>query len=190
MPLYGAEETLAALERGDSTAVLAMLDPEVSIYEAGHAETFEEYRSGHLASDIEFARSVERARWQAFPLGLSMVGEMVEGVIAAGAGIKTHDGSAVAGCGAYSNALAGILAGWGSAVSDCVASTNGDGVIVGGASTVIGCAVYVNAGDGIVVEESCLIANCTATGNEAGIRCGGGSVVRSCAGDGYAGAGQ
>lgn len=47
-------------------------------------------RAGHyskvLFAEEEFARSVERARWQAFPLGLSMVGEMIEGVIAAGSG--------------------------------------------------------------------------------------------------------
>lgn len=46
-------------------------------------------RAGHYAkvlfAEEEFARSVERARWQAFPLGLSMVGEMIEGVLAAGA---------------------------------------------------------------------------------------------------------
>lgn len=49
-------------------------------------------RAGHYAkvlfAEEEFARSVERARWQAFPLGLSMVGEMIEGVIASGAGAQ------------------------------------------------------------------------------------------------------
>ena len=49
-------------------------------------------RAGHYAkvlfAEEEFARSVERARWQAFPLGLSMVGEMIEGVIASGAGMR------------------------------------------------------------------------------------------------------
>lgn len=47
-------------------------------------------RAGHYAkvlfAEEEFARSVERARWQAFPLGLAMVGEMIEGVLASGAG--------------------------------------------------------------------------------------------------------
>lgn len=46
-------------------------------------------RAGHyskvLFAEEGFARSVERARWQAFPLGLSMIGEMIEGVIASGA---------------------------------------------------------------------------------------------------------
>ena len=42
-------------------------------------------RAGHYAkvlfAEEGFAQSVEHARWQAFPLGLSMVGEMVEGVL-------------------------------------------------------------------------------------------------------------
>ncbi|MBI5318518.1 hypothetical protein [Bradyrhizobium sp.] len=52
-------------------------------------------RAGHYAKVLfdeeEFAQSVERARWQAFPLGLSMVGEMIEGVIAAGAGTRRRE---------------------------------------------------------------------------------------------------
>jgi hypothetical protein len=47
-------------------------------------------RAGHYAkvlfAEEGFAQSVERARWQAFPLGLAMVGEMIEGVLASGAG--------------------------------------------------------------------------------------------------------
>jgi hypothetical protein len=43
-------------------------------------------RAGHYAkvlfAEEGFAQSVEHARWQAFPLGLSMVGEMIEGVLA------------------------------------------------------------------------------------------------------------
>ena len=49
-------------------------------------------RAGHYAkvlfAEKEFAESVEHARWQAFPLGLSMVGEMVEGVLASQAGMQ------------------------------------------------------------------------------------------------------
>ena len=52
-------------------------------------------RAGHYAkvlfAEEEFARSVERARWQAFPLGLAMVGEMIEGVIASGAGTRRRE---------------------------------------------------------------------------------------------------
>ena len=43
-------------------------------------------RAGHYAkvlfAEEGFAQSVEHARWQAFPLGLSMVGEMIKGVLA------------------------------------------------------------------------------------------------------------
>lgn len=48
----------AALSAGDSTGALAYLHDDLIVYEAGHAETLEEYRSGHLASDIAFSRSV------------------------------------------------------------------------------------------------------------------------------------
>lgn len=51
-------------------------------------------RAGHYAkvlfAEKEFAESVERARWQAYPLGLSMVGEMVEGVLASQGGSDTR----------------------------------------------------------------------------------------------------
>lgn len=47
-------------------------------------------RAGHYAkvlfAEEGFARSVEHSRWQAFPLGLSMVGETVEGVLRPHAG--------------------------------------------------------------------------------------------------------
>lgn len=42
-------------------------------------------RAGHYAkvlfSEDEFARALDWSRWSAFPLGLAMVGEMVEGVL-------------------------------------------------------------------------------------------------------------
>ena len=47
-------------------------------------------RAGHYAkvmfAEQGFADAVERSRWRAFPLGLAMVGEMVEGVLASQAG--------------------------------------------------------------------------------------------------------
>ncbi len=47
-------------------------------------------RAGHYAkvlfAEEGFAKSVEHSRWQAFPLGLSMVGEVVEGVLRPHAG--------------------------------------------------------------------------------------------------------
>jgi hypothetical protein len=48
-------------------------------------------RAGHYAkvlfAEQGFAKSVEHSRWQAYPLGLSMVGEMVEGVLRPHAGV-------------------------------------------------------------------------------------------------------
>ena len=49
-----------ALASGDSLAALALLHEDVVIYEGGHAETRDEYRSGHLRSDIAFASAVKR----------------------------------------------------------------------------------------------------------------------------------
>jgi ketosteroid isomerase-like protein len=49
-----------ALATGDSTGALALLHDDVIIYEAGHAETREQYRSGHLRSDIAFSSAVAR----------------------------------------------------------------------------------------------------------------------------------
>ena len=52
-------------------------------------------RAGHYAkvlfAEEGFAHSVELARWQAYPLGLSMVGEMVEGVLAPQAGMERRE---------------------------------------------------------------------------------------------------
>lgn len=52
-------------------------------------------RAGHYAkvlfAEEGFAQSVERARWQAFPLGLSMVGEMVEGALASQLGLPRRE---------------------------------------------------------------------------------------------------
>lgn len=49
-----------ALATGDSLTALSLLHPDVVIYEGGHAETLEQYRSGHLRSDIAFASAVKR----------------------------------------------------------------------------------------------------------------------------------
>jgi hypothetical protein len=52
-------------------------------------------RAGHYAkvlfAEKDFAEAVERARWQAFPLGLSMVGEMVEGALASQLGLPRRE---------------------------------------------------------------------------------------------------
>lgn len=51
-------EFWSALRTGDSTTVVRLLHPEARIFEGGHAETIEEYRNGHLRSDIAFAQAV------------------------------------------------------------------------------------------------------------------------------------
>jgi hypothetical protein len=49
-------------------------------------------RAGHYAkvlfAEKGFAQSVEHARWQAFPLGLAMVGEMIDRALAPRAGLQ------------------------------------------------------------------------------------------------------
>jgi len=48
----------AALARGDSLAVLAVLAADVLIMEGGDIETLSEYRSHHMAGDIAYARAI------------------------------------------------------------------------------------------------------------------------------------
>ncbi len=48
-----------ALAAGDSAAALALLAADAVILESGGIETRAEYRSHHLASDIEFTRAVK-----------------------------------------------------------------------------------------------------------------------------------
>ena len=52
----------ASLEKGDSTAALALLASDVTILESGGVETLAEYRSHHLSADIEFAKAVPGKR--------------------------------------------------------------------------------------------------------------------------------
>ena len=52
----------AALEKGDSASALALLASDVTILESGGVETLAEYRSHHLAADIEFAKAVPSKR--------------------------------------------------------------------------------------------------------------------------------
>jgi ketosteroid isomerase-like protein len=54
------ERYARALASGDSLAALELLHADVVIFEGGHAETREQYRSGHLRSDIAFAAAVPR----------------------------------------------------------------------------------------------------------------------------------
>ncbi|QYF96021.1 nuclear transport factor 2 family protein [Massilia sp. PAMC28688] len=51
----------AAITAGERDKALAMLSPEVVIYESGHVErSRDEYAKGHLGSDIAFGREMTR----------------------------------------------------------------------------------------------------------------------------------
>src|SRR5262245_52494418 len=49
-----------ALSRGDSTAALTILHPEVLVFEGGRSETKEQYSRAHLRADIALASAVRR----------------------------------------------------------------------------------------------------------------------------------
>lgn len=63
----------AALERGDSAAAIRLLAPDAVILESGGSETLAEYRSHHLAADIEFARAVPGRRG---PVHVTVAGDV------------------------------------------------------------------------------------------------------------------
>ena len=51
----------AALAAGDKAAAIALLSPDVVIFESGHVErTRDEYTRDHLASDIAFSKTTTR----------------------------------------------------------------------------------------------------------------------------------
>lgn len=61
-----------ALARGDSATVLALLHPDAVILEGGAVENREEYRSGHLAADIDYLKSVRMERG---PIDVTVIGD-------------------------------------------------------------------------------------------------------------------
>ena len=63
----------AALVAGDSVAALSHLADDVTILESGGVEDKEDYRSGHLAGDMRFARGVPGERGE---MKISLVGEV------------------------------------------------------------------------------------------------------------------
>lgn len=82
------------LRTGDGEAALELLHPDVRIYEGGHAESREQYGSGHLAADMEFLGAVEMSasREQVIP-GRDMVLYISEGTASGefrGRTIDTH----------------------------------------------------------------------------------------------------
>jgi ketosteroid isomerase-like protein len=52
----------AALERGDSAAVSALLDQRLEVLESGDYETRDDYLRHHLGADLAFARTVRSSR--------------------------------------------------------------------------------------------------------------------------------
>ena len=52
----------AALASGDSMTALSQLADDVMILESGGVETLEQYRSGHLRGDMQFAQTMNRER--------------------------------------------------------------------------------------------------------------------------------
>ncbi len=82
----------AALQKGDRTAALALLAPEVSIIEGGETQTRGQYAAGHLSEDIAFLQSarIKPLSLGSMPMGpTAMVGSRSE--IRA-----THDGKPIA----------------------------------------------------------------------------------------------
>ena len=51
-----------ALASGDGDAALSMLSEDAIIQESGHIENYEEYKSHHLRSDMEFSAAVKGER--------------------------------------------------------------------------------------------------------------------------------
>ena len=56
--MASVESFREALAKGDSSAALALLSPDVIVLESGDVERYADYRSHHLAADIEYARGV------------------------------------------------------------------------------------------------------------------------------------
>lgn len=69
----------------DTRALAEFIDTRAAFIVQKGIYEYSRARAGHYAkvlfSEPEFAESVERARWSAYPLGLMMIGEMAEGVL-------------------------------------------------------------------------------------------------------------
>ena len=76
----------------DRDALADFIDAQAAFIVQKGIYEYSRARAGHYAkvlfAEEGFAQSVEHARWKAFPLGLAMVGEMVEGVLAHHAGAQ------------------------------------------------------------------------------------------------------
>ena len=70
---------------GDSDALARFIDEQAAFLIQKGIYEYARARAGHYAKVLlvepEFLVAVERSRWQAYPLGLAMVAELVEGVL-------------------------------------------------------------------------------------------------------------
>ncbi len=97
-----------ALARGDSTAALRSLAPDVVILEAGGRENLAEYRAHHLAADMEFARAVPGRRG---PVRVTVAGD-VAWAVSTGESRGTFRGRTVDSIGAELMVLTRASSGW------------------------------------------------------------------------------
>jgi mono/diheme cytochrome c family protein/ketosteroid isomerase-like protein len=74
VPLAEAAATAfhAALQKGDRSAVLTALAPEVKISEGGHTQSRDEYAKGHLGEDIAF---LKEAKFNVISMGSMPMGD-------------------------------------------------------------------------------------------------------------------
>jgi hypothetical protein len=76
----------------DREALADFIDAQAAFIVQKGIYEYSRARAGHYAkvlfAEEGFAQSVEYARWQAFPLGLAMVGEMIDGALAPRAGLQ------------------------------------------------------------------------------------------------------
>jgi hypothetical protein len=88
----------------DSDALARFLDEQAAFLTQKGIYEYARARAGHYAKvllvEAEFLAAVERARWQAYPLGLMMVAEMAEGVLRPQLG-DIHERLVAAACSAF-----------------------------------------------------------------------------------------
>jgi hypothetical protein len=88
MPLFGFFRRTPPI--GDLGALADFIDQQSAFIVQKGIYDYTQARAGHytkvLLKEPEFIETFERSRWQAYPLGLAMIGEMVEGVLRPHAG--------------------------------------------------------------------------------------------------------
>ena len=83
MPLFGFFRRKPSIR--EISELTAFIDEQSAYLVQRYIYDYTHARSGpfsqRLLAQPEFMEAVNRARWQAYPLGLAMIGEMVEGVL-------------------------------------------------------------------------------------------------------------